>query len=48
MFIHRITPASGIYVNYYGINRTEDHETERDYHFPFRYDSSGHKKQGIF
>jgi hypothetical protein len=30
MFIHRITPASGIYVNYYGINRTEDHETERD------------------
>jgi hypothetical protein len=30
VFIHRITPASGIYVNYYGINRTEDHETERD------------------
>jgi hypothetical protein len=30
VFIHRITPASGIYVNYYGINRTEDHETEQD------------------
>jgi hypothetical protein len=29
-FIHRITPASGIYVNYYGINRTEHYETERD------------------
>jgi hypothetical protein len=30
VFIHRFTPASGIYVNYYGINRTEDHETEQD------------------
>jgi len=30
VFIHRFTPASGVYVNYYGINRTEHHETERD------------------
>jgi hypothetical protein len=30
VFIHRFTPVSGIYVNYYGINRTEHHETERD------------------
>ena len=29
-FIHRFTPASGLYVNYYGINRAENHVTERD------------------
>jgi len=30
VFIHRFTPASGIYVNYYGINRTENHVTKLD------------------
>lgn len=29
-FIYRFTPMSGIYVNYYGINRTENHVTDRD------------------
>ncbi|NJN26361.1 MAG: hypothetical protein HC819_10470 [Cyclobacteriaceae bacterium] len=29
-FIHRFTPTSGIYVNYYGINRSENHVTDRD------------------
>jgi hypothetical protein len=30
VFIHRFTPASGIYVNYYGINRAEYFVTEKD------------------
>ncbi len=29
-YINRITPASGIYVNYYGINRTENRLTDRE------------------
>ena len=29
-YINRITPASGIYLNYYGINRTADRQTERE------------------
>jgi hypothetical protein len=29
-YINRVTPASGIYVNYYGINRSENRQTERD------------------
>lgn len=29
-YIHRITPASGIYVNYYGIKRRENRQTQRE------------------
>lgn len=29
-FIHRFTPSSGIYLNYYGINRDEHLVTDRD------------------
>ena len=32
-FLFRITPRSGIYAQYYGINRSENSQTNRDYIF---------------
>ncbi len=32
-FIYRFTPSSGLYVNYYGFNRTKTHVTDRDYYW---------------
>jgi len=32
-FLYRITPRSGIYAQYYGINRSEDSQTDKDYVF---------------
>lgn len=32
-FLYRITPRSGIYAQYYGINRLENSQTEKDYIF---------------
>ncbi len=29
-FVHRFTPVSGLYTQYYGINRTENYSTEKD------------------
>lgn len=29
-FVHRFTPASGLYVQYYGINRAETYSTDKD------------------
>ena len=32
-FLYRITPRSGIYAQYYGINRVKNYQTDRDYIF---------------
>lgn len=32
-FLYRITPRSGIYTQYYGINRSESSQTDKDYSF---------------
>lgn len=34
-FLYRITPRSGIYLQYYGINRFEDSQTTKDYVLTF-------------
>ncbi len=32
-FIYRFTPSSGLYLNYYGFNRSQEYVTDRDYYW---------------
>ena len=47
-YINRFTPASGIYVNYYGINRSENRHTERDIVFKEDTIPAGVQSTGYF
>lgn len=47
-FVHRFTPASGLYAQYYGINRTETNETKEDIIFQSDTIPAGTKSMAYF